>query len=62
MNDDQGYIIEIDGAKFVVLWRVGEPPGYRIDGARLKPLTGEEARKIAETGPSEKRCRRKRRR
>ena len=23
MNDDQGYIIEIDGTKFVRLWRVG---------------------------------------
>jgi hypothetical protein len=58
MNDDQGYIIEIDGAKFVVLWSVPSgngydgPPGYRIDGTRLKPLTGEEARKIAETAPS----------
>jgi hypothetical protein len=58
MNDDQGYIVEIDGAKFVVLWSVpggngcGGWVGYRIDGARLKPPTPEEARKIAETAPS----------
>ena len=28
------------------------PPGYRIDGTRLKRVTDEEARKIAQTAPS----------